>query len=183
MARTSGFRRFKPTVLEAKRANAMVAALAGKPDVLAPHYADIIRQPRPKKKSINPSEHQIQAAVIQWWARVHQQYGLPWFALAAIPNGGARDAITGSLLRSEGVRPGSPDLMLPAVRFPFAGLFLELKTPVGRVSDSQKDWLEYLSGAGYKCAVCRTLDAAIATITDYLGYRHPQEKQETAALI
>src|SRR6266403_838657 len=56
-----------------------------------------------------PSEHQVQAAVISWWARSHNLYALPEYALFAVPSGGHRDVITGSLLKAEGVRRGVPD--------------------------------------------------------------------------
>jgi hypothetical protein len=65
-------------------------------------------------KPVGPTEHQEQATVVSWWALQHQVYELPVFALYAIPNGGARDVITGSRLKAEGVRRGTPDLCLAA---------------------------------------------------------------------
>ena len=120
-------------------------------------------------RAVAPSEHQEQTVVIAWWWRVHVGYQLPPFALYAVPNGGARDAITGSRLKSEGVRPGAPDLVLDAARQNFHGLRIEMKALDGRESESQQEFGEYLNRAGYKFLFAYGADAAIAAIKEYLA--------------
>ena len=76
------------------------------------------------------TEHQIQAAAIsQYRAR-----GTSNSVLFAIPNGSLRDAITGALLRAEGVEPGAPDLFGAALGRP---CMIEVKADKGRLSPAQ----------------------------------------------
>lgn len=128
-------------------------------------------------KAPQPSEHQVQAAVISWWFLAHAGYGLPVFALFAVPNGGARDAITGSLLKAEGVRRGTPDLLLAVPNRKYHGLLQELKTGDNKPSDEQKAFIAYLTSAGYKASVHWGADSAIEEIKSYLIF------DETMALI
>jgi hypothetical protein len=143
-------------------------------------YADMTGRPRQdyavpakriytKSKSAEPSEHQVQAAVIAWWAHACKWHRLPPFVLLAIPNGGARDAITGARLKAEGVRPGVPDLFMAVSVGACSGLFLELKRRGGSATPAQLEILDYLDGAGYKTAVTDTFEAAIAIISGYLN--------------
>lgn len=120
-------------------------------------------------KPIIASEHQEQSAVIEWWALAHKQYHLPEFALFAIPNGGARDPITGSRLKAEGVRPGVLDLMLACTNGQHAGLFIEMKVGDNKPSPKQADFIEYLDRAGYLPTVHWSADSAIKEIEGYLG--------------
>lgn len=124
----------------------------------------------PNKARIGPSEHQEQVAVIDWWRHACKGYGLPEFALFAIPNGGARDPITGSRLKAEGVRPGAPDLLLAVTRqtVPGAGLFIEMKRLKGVTSDDQLEFQKYLIAAGYAAWICYGASEAIAAIKQYL---------------
>jgi hypothetical protein len=77
----------------------------------------------------NNEEHLIQCGIIDWY---DLRYGDGM--LIAIPNGGARDARTGAMLKREGVRPGVWDLFL-ARRCLLSfhpiplGLWIEVKHP------------------------------------------------------
>ena len=120
-------------------------------------------------RAVAPSEHQEQTVVIAWWWRVHVGYQLPPFALLAVPNGGARDPITGSRLKAEGVRRGTPDLFLEAARGGYHGLRLEMKAIDGRESEAQQEFGRYLEKAGYRFRFCYGADAAIKAIKEYLA--------------
>src|SRR5258706_12086600 len=138
-------RSFRDTIRDAKRANDMHADLSGKPRLDYSAY-DLDRKCAPIVRDENvPSEHQSQAAVISWWALACNGYELPPFALFAIPNGGARDPITGSRLKQEGVRAGILDLMLAVKRGNFGGLFIEMKKLGHRPSPAQKEVMDYLA--------------------------------------
>lgn len=116
-----------------------------------------------------PSEHDEQAAVIEWchlMAGRNLDYGM----IFAIPNGGMRSKATAGKLKAEGVKPGVPDLMLPVPKGIYAGMFIEMKRRKGgTVSAEQKDWTSFLGSMGYKCVVCRGADEAKAAILDYMG--------------
>lgn len=114
-----------------------------------------------------PSEDTIQAQVIRWATLQAGVY--PELArLFHVPNGGQRHAAVAAKLKGQGVKPGVPDLCLPVPRFGCPGLWIEMKTAEGRVSTNQKDWIEYLKGAGYRVEVCRSFDEARAALLDYL---------------
>ena len=102
------------------------------------------------------------------WARyqecVHPE--LKW--LFHVPNGGARDRVTGAKLKAAGVKPGVPDICLPVARGGYHGLYIELKYGKNTTSESQKEWLTHLEAAGYKAQVCYGRDEAVQAIKDYL---------------
>lgn len=118
-------------------------------------------------KELCPSEHEEQAALLQWWELAAPKEIKP--LLFAIPNGGLRSKATAARLRAEGVRAGVPDLFLAVTTPGYAGLWLELKRGAGgKVSAAQKEMLELLRGQGYEALVCRGADEARAAIMKYL---------------
>lgn len=97
-------------------------------------------------------EHKNQVALFQWASYQSRRY--PELALLfAIPNGGARDKITGKRLKAEGVKAGVPDMLLPVARGAWHGYFIELKAPDGSPSELQEKWVEDLRAQGYKAEV------------------------------
>lgn len=73
-----------------------------------------------------------------------------------VPNGGQRHTAVAAKLKGQGVKAGVLDLFLPVPRFGRHGLWIEMKTATGTLSKSQKDWAEFLRGAGYRVEVCRS---------------------------
>ena len=116
------------------------------------------------------SESQEQAQLIAWWKAVGQRLALN-VVLAAIPNGGARDAVTGARLKREGVVRGMPDLVLLCARCGKHALFIEMKTKRGRVSESQRGLFPLLEAQGYGVAVCRGWREAADAVEAYLAGR------------
>lgn len=125
-------------------------------------------------------EHQHQVALIAWAHRVR----LPPAAdvepgatiahyLLAIPNGGRRVKQEAIRLKAEGVKPGVSDLLLPLRRDGFAGLWLELKAPGGKLTDLQWDWLQRMRRAGYRGEWRDSWIDAAAVIADYVGVVPP----------
>lgn len=126
----------------------------------------------------------MQRALIKWWRMACRGIGVPELCLFSVPNGGNMDARRGSIMKAEGQRKGCPDLFLakPRIRTNaggagsiaqvtasgYSGLFLELKTPTGRLSPEQEVYHEILRKQGYRVEVCRTLEECIKTINDYL---------------
>jgi len=74
------------------------------------------------------------------------------------PAGGKRPKGEAGKLKAMGTKPGVPDLMLTRRCGHWTGFAAELKSPIGRLSDDQREWLEALAEEGYITAVCRTLD-------------------------
>lgn len=101
------------------------------------------------------SEHAEQKALFRWidteGVQIHSCLALAF----AIPNGGKRGKAAAGKLKAEGVRAGVPDLFLPVPRGEYHGLFIEMKTTGGSLSQAQRAWNRALIRQGYLVAVCR----------------------------
>jgi hypothetical protein len=109
-------------------------------------------------------ESTLQSQCVRW---CRLEY--PHITIFAIPNGGNRNAITGAIMKREGVLAGVADLFLmrPSMGI-YHGLFIEMKTDKGKQSSSQKAFQLQCEMAGYAYAVCRSFDEFRKTILDYL---------------
>lgn len=113
------------------------------------------------------SEHNEQCALFDWTYAMQGQ--IPALAnLFAIPNGGHRHIKTATKLKREGVRAGVPDVFLAWPNGIYAGLWIEMKWGKNTPTDSQAEWLERLTSAGYCTAICYSFDEAKNAILHYL---------------
>lgn len=86
-----------------------------------------------------------------------------------VPNGGSRNRIEAARLKAQGVKSGVPDIVLPAARGEYHGLYIELKRQRGgRISEEQKKWIAGLTEQGYRAEVCEGWEAAAKVIIEYL---------------
>ena len=122
-----------------------------------------------KAAFLKTSEHAEQKAVISWWAIAHKSYGLPEFALYAVPNASKRTPKMASWMKCEGLRKGMLDLSLDAPKGGFSGLRIEMKIKPNSVSQEQAQVINYLAGAGYAVQVCWSATEAIELIKRYLS--------------
>lgn len=123
---------------------------------------------KPVRKAPRHGEEIEQARLIAWSHKPAVRALMPelkWIHHS--PNGEKRDPRTGNKLKALGVKPGFPDLILPARRG-FVGLAIEMKAPGGRVSTEQAEWMQELDEQGWYCAVCRSANEARRQIMDYL---------------
>jgi hypothetical protein len=97
-------------------------------------------------------ESQIQINCVKWFRLTHPE---PKYLIFAVPNGGNRNAITGAILKAEGVRSVVPDLIIMS-----AGviLFVEMKQPKGTQNPNQKDFQKIVEGMGFKYFICKSFD-------------------------
>ena len=114
------------------------------------------------------SEHQEQAAVIAWWRLACKGYGLPEFALFAVPNAAKRSYALASHLKAEGLRAGIPDLFLAVPKEYTSGAFLEMKAHPNKPTAAQHEVLLWLQKASYVTEVCYSAEQAITAIKTYL---------------
>lgn len=129
-------------------------------------------------RRVEPTEHQIQAAIVEW-ANVNNYEGVIIGGyLLAIPNGGYRHIAEAKKLKKEGVKAGVSDLFLAIPKFngvenpkfPY-GLWIEVKALKGKISENQKLWNAKMNCIGYATKIVRTVDEGIQAIKDYLGMR------------
>ena len=111
-------------------------------------------------------EHSIQAQLV---AR------LRWFhpelndLVMAIPNGAPVTARQRMYLSAEGMLAGAPDLFIAKPVKPYHGLFLELKTSDGVLSEAQKRVQRSLNDVGYRVITAYGFEEAYDAVTRYLG--------------
>lgn len=98
-------------------------------------------------------EHNTQVACCNWFRYNFSRRG---WKFVAIPNGGARSAITGSYLKDEGATAGAPDVVL--ILDGGRTVWVEFKTPKGRVSPSQIAFGNDLKALGHSSWIVRSFD-------------------------
>ncbi len=138
----------------------------------SPKQVVIPEIPKQRAKA-TPWEHIEQVKVIKWWRDHCADYGLPEFALFAIPNAGKRSLHVGESMRAEGLRKGAPDLMLAARSKYQSGhfaLFMEMKPLKGGTWEpEQQEFCRHLESHGYLYYVCKGAPMAIEMIVKYLS--------------
>lgn len=114
---------------------------------------------------MNHAEDLEQKALCQWL----DLKGIYYFA---VPNGGKRSKIEAAIMKSLGVKPGVPDLLIitpPPICPQAKGVAIEMKSKTGRLSPQQKVWLQRLDASGWCVTVAYGWDEA-RTFLEGLGY-------------
>jgi hypothetical protein len=98
------------------------------------------------------------------WVRYNGYQDFIWH----VANERAINPYSGSILKRKGVMAGVSDLSIMRASKGYHGAFIEMKSPKGKVTESQKKFLDSMSKEGYFTAVCYSCDEAMAVIKDYL---------------
>lgn len=114
------------------------------------------------------TEHEEQKKLFTW-AKMQSAKHPQLSMMFSIPNGGHRNIVTATKLKAEGVKSGVPDIFLAVPIGGDCGLWIEMKSAKGKLSENQKEWINALSSSGYQCAVCYSFAEAQAIIIKYLG--------------
>lgn len=112
-------------------------------------------------------EHRIQCAIVKWFYYAYPAYR--GGCLFAVPNGGHRNIQTARSLKAEGVTSGVSDLLLLVPKRDYHGLCVEVKTPVGRQSENQKNWQRIIEAQGYRYEIVHSLDEFAELVRWYLN--------------
>jgi len=114
------------------------------------------------------TEHLEQSYLIQRLSALEGRY--PELELLyAVPNGGWRSKAQGGKLKAEGVKPSVPDLVLPAPRSLFHGLYVEMKQIGKYGSAEQRKFQQRLFEQGYAVVECQGEEPAYTIIMGYLA--------------
>ena len=122
-----------------------------------------------KKRRYASAEENLHRSCFEWVTLNRARHPLlAW--LIHIPNGGRRPRGEAGKLKALGVKKGVPDFVLP---FPspnarWSGFAVELKSPTGRLSQEQQDWLAKMVSHGWMTGVARNLDEFIDLVGRYL---------------
>jgi hypothetical protein len=109
------------------------------------------------------TEHQEQVALFQWMRMQH-----PKITIFAIPNAAKRSPQLANYMKSEGLMAGVADIFLMKAVGKYHGLFIEMKSQSGTVSDSQKKFLDKADAEGYATCVCYSYEEAKEIVEKYL---------------
>lgn len=127
-------------------------------------YDDILKQKRMQShRHPRHLESQIQRRMVKWF---RLQY--PRYIIAAIPNGGQRNALEAKIMKGEGVLAGFSDLIIIADR---NVLFVEVKTKDGKQSELQKKFQADVERLSFQYSVCRSLQDFQLTVEKWLRDR------------
>jgi hypothetical protein len=133
-----------------------------------------MKVPRKKRapKIKGPSEHIIQSRLIS-----QLDYALkPELEIRAIPNGGFRHRRVAMKLKDEGVKRGTPDLV---VALPEGKVgWLEMKTDIGRLEQEQKDFRDKVILLGHLWGMARSVHEAMVILTAWGAIRKEFEETE-----
>lgn len=127
---------------------------------------EMLKRQSGTRRKPRDEEHRIQSACVRWF---RLQYPDMRHNLFSVPNGGKRDAVTGAKLKEEGALAGVADLILLKSNRFYGALLIELKTPKGRQSDTQKEWEQKITADGYKYVVVRSLEDFRREIKQYIS--------------
>lgn len=90
---------------------------------------------------------------------------LAWFHP---PNGGARDAVTGAMLKRMGVRRGIPDIMYLSGVGKYKGFIADMKHGKNKLTDEQELWFAFFRAQGFYCTVAYSAEGMLAELLAYL---------------
>jgi hypothetical protein len=125
------------------------------------------RPPRRKRALAikGPSEHVIQCRLMRTL-----DYALkPELDVRALPNGGLRKMSVAIKLKAEGVKRGTPDIMVLLHKGRTG--WLELKTEIGSLQQEQKDFRDKAILLGHLWAMARSVEEAMVVLTAWGAIR------------
>jgi hypothetical protein len=122
------------------------------------------------------TEHEIQSGIFAELAQYHGKIaGLEW--VHSIPNGAKLPYTKGKdnrricnqavWLKNEGMTPGISDIFGPAPRGGYHGIYVEVKSRIGKASEEQKAFMEYAAGEGFYVCLVRTINEGVGQILGY----------------
>jgi len=154
--------------------------------------ASVVVPAAKKRKARSSPEWQLQFKLFKWWKSYCRTAHIEPCLFFAVPNGAALSGGNeqwqknergrkGAMLKMTGLTAGVADCLLcvpkkegydsgkPLCSYrDIHGLFVELKSPVGIVSDDQRVFAAAVVTQGYRHCVVRTLEEAVKVITEYL---------------
>lgn len=122
-------------------------------------------------------ESRLQIACVKWF---RLQYPKAANLLNSVPNGGARSAVTGAIIKAEGAVRGVADLELNIARGGWFGLKIEMKTEKGRQSPHQRDWQAEIERQGYMYILVRSFEQFRECLGWYMAQPPTERKFSTS---
>lgn len=114
------------------------------------------------------TESNEQIAAMDWLRAQH-----PKIAEHTLHIGNERKAsyYAGYIMKRMGVLKGASDLFMAWPCGGFHGLFIEVKSKIGRPSAEQKAFLQRMKDVGYRAEICYGAEEVINTMKEYIAYQ------------
>ena len=109
-----------------------------------------------------------QAQVVEWsrWAYKTGKYPMLNMLHCSL-NGVKLSGTQAKIAKGQGMLSGVPDLFLPVPKNGYHGLFIEMKSEKGRVTENQHWFLTNAESLSYKTVICYSAKEAISAIQAY----------------
>lgn len=146
-------------------------------DILGSSLFKIV-SPKPQRRKRAHEEQSHQAALFKWLSLWNESVRAVTFH---IPNGGTRNAIEAKILKGQGVTPGVPDIYMAIPNLHYHGLFIEMKSKEGKITELQKKMHERLVANRYCVLVCYDWFEAKEGIIEYLKTKRGNCNDQCAA--
>lgn len=121
------------------------------------------------KKVRRQPELEEQAALIEWADKTVIDGIRIGDYLFHIPNEGKRGPKAAKDAKRLGLRAGVPDLFLALPRGGYAGMWIEMKSPNGKLTTEQEAWLKKLIHQGFQCICGFGFAKVVPAIVNYAG--------------
>lgn len=132
-------------------------------------------------RSIEASEHQIQAAIVERVNLIFLDhiFGSPEIKrkvclgdyLIKIPNEGKRSWLQGKKMKKEGMKAGASDLFLSFPTIRHHGFWLEIKKKGKEPTDEQLEFLAAMRAVGYRADWTDDVDEGVIMLKNYVGMK------------
>jgi len=110
------------------------------------------------------TETALQIACVEWF-----RYQYPQYVIYMNCNDGLKTKRQGQLDKARGLGPGIPDLFIAQSSKGYHGLYIELKTSKGQLTEKQVDMAIRLTEAGYLVVTARSIDRFMDIVNEYLN--------------
>jgi hypothetical protein len=114
---------------------------------------------------VTPTESRIQSQCVVWFKNTYRQQRDLFYQ---IKNDGLKKKRTAVLDTGMGLTAGIPDTFLAIPTQTHAGLYVEFKTPEGKLSQEQRRVIPQLEAQGYRVEIVRTLEQFQVLVREYL---------------
>ncbi len=123
---------------------------------------------KPKKKRAHPEADDQMALVTFCSYHLGRLISSKRLKFTHAPNGGSRNVLEALQLKKMGVSRGTPDLLFFFPNGKFGGLAIEMKSiNGGKLSEEQKEWLDYLNSIGWLALEAKGFHAAKDIVIEY----------------
>ena len=113
-------------------------------------------------------ETRMQIDLVAW---MRKEY--PGMLFTSTQAGDRRSKLAAIMMKRMGYTNGTPDLLIFEPRANYCGLFLELKSPDGRLSDDQRVWAQKARDTGYLYHPAFRLEEVKSVVKQYLDMPKP----------